>query len=256
MRYTRDMEEFRTGYGRDWLDFAITLVDRYGATPRDLVETPARLRAWLTEWGMVPTDPVTDDDVAQARALREALHGLARAAATEQAPSARDVRVVNAALLDAPSAGAAPLRHHDDRGPSGHDAPGAGATCSPGGRRPDRAEPAAAARLRRRRVLRDLRGPHRTSSLVLRRALRRQGTGARAPRSEARVRLTSSVSRGSGVRRAPGRARTSRARPCEVIRWASFALRMLPSSTITVGMFERFSVPRSERKSRPSPPAM
>ena len=45
MRYTRDMEEFRTGYGRDWLDFAITLVDRYGATPRDLVETPARLRA-------------------------------------------------------------------------------------------------------------------------------------------------------------------------------------------------------------------
>ena len=102
MRYTRDMEEFRTGYGRDWLDFAITLVDRYGATPRDLVETPARLRAWLAEWGMVPTDPVTDDDVAQARALREALHGLARAAATDQAPSARDVRVVNAALLDAP----------------------------------------------------------------------------------------------------------------------------------------------------------
>jgi predicted RNA-binding Zn ribbon-like protein len=52
---------------------------------------------------MVPAGPVTDDDVAQAGALREALHGLARAVATEQAPSARDVRVVNAALLDTPS---------------------------------------------------------------------------------------------------------------------------------------------------------
>ncbi len=103
MRYTDDMEEFRTGYGRDWLDFAITLVDRYGATPRDLVQTPAQLRSWLAEWGMVPAGPVTDDDVTQAGALREALHGLARAAATEQAPSARDVRVVNAALLDTPS---------------------------------------------------------------------------------------------------------------------------------------------------------
>ncbi len=40
MRYTRRMEEFRTGYGRDWLDFAITLVDRYGHDPRDLVADP------------------------------------------------------------------------------------------------------------------------------------------------------------------------------------------------------------------------
>jgi predicted RNA-binding Zn ribbon-like protein len=95
------MEDFRTGYGRDWLDFAITLVDRYGASPHDLVDTPARLRSWLSEWGLAPTGPVTDDDVVRARALREALHGLARAAATDEPSSAGDVRVVNASLQDA-----------------------------------------------------------------------------------------------------------------------------------------------------------
>jgi predicted RNA-binding Zn ribbon-like protein len=97
------MEEFRTGYGRDWLDFAITLVDRYGAEPRDLVATPARLRAWLTEWDLAPAGPVTEDDVARAHRLREALHGLARAAATDRTPTAGDVRVVHDSLAaDAP----------------------------------------------------------------------------------------------------------------------------------------------------------
>jgi predicted RNA-binding Zn ribbon-like protein len=94
------MEDFRTGYGRDWLDFAITLVDRYGATPHDLVDTPARLRSWSAEWGLSPTTAVTDDDVSRAQALREALHGLARAAAHDEPPSAGDVRVVNASLRE------------------------------------------------------------------------------------------------------------------------------------------------------------
>lgn len=101
MRYTHSMEDFRTGYGRDWLDFAITLVDRYGKAPRDLVETPARLRSWLAEWSLAPAGPVSDEDVARARTLREALHGLARAAATEQAAAPHDVRAVNAALVEA-----------------------------------------------------------------------------------------------------------------------------------------------------------
>jgi predicted RNA-binding Zn ribbon-like protein len=97
-------DDFRTGYGRDWLDFSITLVNRYGDGPQDLVGTPAQLRSWLREWGLAPTDAVTEDDVAHARALREALHGLARAAATEQPAAADDVRVVNESL-----AGAAPV---------------------------------------------------------------------------------------------------------------------------------------------------
>ena len=100
MRYTDRVEEFRTGYGRDWLDFAITVVDRYGKTPLDLVATPAELRSWLTAWGLEPTGPVTDEDVASARTLREALHGLARAAATEKPAARDDVRVVNAALAE------------------------------------------------------------------------------------------------------------------------------------------------------------
>jgi predicted RNA-binding Zn ribbon-like protein len=95
------MEEFRTGYGRDWLDFAITLVDRYGDHPHDLVATPARLREWLTEWRLAPAGAVTDQDVADARALREALHGLARAVATDTIPSSADVRVLNGALARA-----------------------------------------------------------------------------------------------------------------------------------------------------------
>jgi predicted RNA-binding Zn ribbon-like protein len=101
MRYTHDMEEFRTGYGRDWLDFAITLVDRYGRAPRDFVESPARLRSWLTQWGLAPAGSVSDEDVAPARSHREALHGLARSAATEQPAAPEDVRVVNASLVEA-----------------------------------------------------------------------------------------------------------------------------------------------------------
>jgi predicted RNA-binding Zn ribbon-like protein len=99
MRYTEIMEEFRKGYGRDWLDFTMTLLDRYGE-PHDLVGTPQQLRAWLTEWGLAPSGPVTDDDVARAQRLREALHGLGRSAAAEAQPSRRDVLVLDASLLD------------------------------------------------------------------------------------------------------------------------------------------------------------
>jgi predicted RNA-binding Zn ribbon-like protein len=95
------MEEmFRTGYGRDWLDFAITNLGRYTGTPVDLIDTPERLRAWLTQWGLAPTGGVSADDVESAQALREALHRLARAAATGSAPTPQDVRVVDRCLAD------------------------------------------------------------------------------------------------------------------------------------------------------------
>jgi predicted RNA-binding Zn ribbon-like protein len=101
MRYSGYMDEpFRTGYGRDWLDFAVTLVGRYTEVPQDLVDTPAQLRAWLTEWGLAPADPVSEDDVARAQGLRDALHGLAKATAFGEAPTPGDVRVVDASLLD------------------------------------------------------------------------------------------------------------------------------------------------------------
>ena len=93
-------ETFRTGYGRDWLDFAVTLINRYAAISQDLVAKPAQLRTWLTEWGLAPEGPVTEDDVARARRLREALHGLAKAAALGRRPAEADVRVVDEALHD------------------------------------------------------------------------------------------------------------------------------------------------------------
>jgi predicted RNA-binding Zn ribbon-like protein len=94
------MEEFRRGYGRDWLDFAATHIGRYTDVRHDLIGTPGQLRAWLTEWGHAPSASITDDDVAWAQRLREALHGLARSAATDSAPSAHDVRLVDEALAD------------------------------------------------------------------------------------------------------------------------------------------------------------
>ena len=100
MRYIRGMEEFRRGYGRDWLDFAATHVGRYTDVRHDLIETPAQLRAWLTEWGHAPAGSVTEDDVARAQRLREALHGLARSAATQTPGSTHDVRLVDQALAD------------------------------------------------------------------------------------------------------------------------------------------------------------
>ncbi len=101
MRYCCDMDtEFRTGYGRDWLDFAVTLLGRYTDEPRDLIETPAGLRAWLKAWHLVPGATVTDDDVLRAQKLRDALHGLARAAATERSAAPDDVRVLDEALAD------------------------------------------------------------------------------------------------------------------------------------------------------------
>jgi len=91
---------FRTGNGRDWLDFTATHLGRYTEVRHDLIETPPRLRAWLTQWGLAPTGRITEDDVARAQRLREALHGLARSAAAHSAPSAHDVRLVGEALAD------------------------------------------------------------------------------------------------------------------------------------------------------------
>jgi predicted RNA-binding Zn ribbon-like protein len=104
MRYGEGMhEEFRTGYGRDWLDFATTHVGRYTRNPVDLIATPAQLRAWFTEWSLAPAGSVTTADVEDAQRLREALHRLARAAATDSTPEAADVRVVDESLsYDAP----------------------------------------------------------------------------------------------------------------------------------------------------------
>jgi len=104
-------QEFRTGYGRDWLDFAITNLGRYTDEPVDLIDEPERLRAWLRQWELAPTGAVTADDVEAAQSLREALHHLARAAAGGTVAAPHDVRVVDDCLsYDAPVR----LRRSDD----------------------------------------------------------------------------------------------------------------------------------------------
>jgi predicted RNA-binding Zn ribbon-like protein len=101
MRYHVGMDtEFRAGYGRDWLDFAVTLLGRYTDERHDLIDTPAGLLAWLKAWHLTPAASVTEDDVTRARALREALHGIARAAASDRAAATDDVRTVDEALVD------------------------------------------------------------------------------------------------------------------------------------------------------------
>lgn len=143
MRYYDVMDtEFRTGYGRDWLDFAVTLLGRYTDERRDLIETPTGLRTWLKAWDLAPARAVTDDDVVRAQSLREALHGLARTAATQGTPAPDDIRVVGEALVDD-----APLRLRRS----------AGALAAS---RPDSAREALA-RLARQAVD-DLTGPHPT----------------------------------------------------------------------------------------------
>ena len=86
---------------------------------------------------MAPSGPVTDDDVTRARELREALHGLARAAASEQAPAARDVRVVNTSLLEALPVELRRSGTSMTVGRSGDGTTGARTARPPGGRRPD-----------------------------------------------------------------------------------------------------------------------
>jgi predicted RNA-binding Zn ribbon-like protein len=105
-------EEFRTGYGRDWLDFATTNLGRYSDSPIELIATPDQLRDWLTQWGLGPSGRVTTADVEGAQMLREALHRLARASATDTLPAPDDVTVVDQALAET-----APVRlQRDDEG--------------------------------------------------------------------------------------------------------------------------------------------
>ena len=83
--------------GRPCLDFVATLGKRH-ATPLERLPDPGTLGRWITEAGLATEDgplPVTARDLAEARALREAVYRVVRSAMAGREPDEADVRLVN-----------------------------------------------------------------------------------------------------------------------------------------------------------------
>src|SRR5579885_2345032 len=88
---------FRFGYGSPALDLGVTL--RRRASERiELLVTPADAARWLVGSGILAEEPhLSDADVSELRALRDAIYRLGNAAAHGETPVAADIRVLNAA---------------------------------------------------------------------------------------------------------------------------------------------------------------
>src|SRR2546425_11359627 len=75
-----DRDGFRFRGGSLALDFTATLAARKREQTRELLETPRDLARWFAAAGLAVHEVnVTEDDLAAARALREALYRLALA---------------------------------------------------------------------------------------------------------------------------------------------------------------------------------
>ncbi|TYB63833.1 hypothetical protein FXF51_22455 [Nonomuraea sp. PA05] len=85
------------------LDLSGTVGHRRGAR-LDLLATPADLARWTAAAGLLDDRPdVSDDDLAEARALREAIYRLASAVRTRKAMDAADRDTLNAAARREPA---------------------------------------------------------------------------------------------------------------------------------------------------------
>ncbi|MGW5430963.1 CGNR zinc finger domain-containing protein [Streptomyces sp. NPDC004059] len=83
--------------GRPCLDFVATLGKRH-ATPLERLPDPAALARWIGEAGLAVEDgpvPVAVRDLTEARALREAVYRVLRAATAGRDPDEGDVALVN-----------------------------------------------------------------------------------------------------------------------------------------------------------------
>jgi predicted RNA-binding Zn ribbon-like protein len=81
--------------GAAWLDLLVTVGQAYGPAPVERLRGVPELVAWLDHEGLTPAVPPVDGDVADARALREALRPLVLATL--------DDRPVTAGELAAPA---------------------------------------------------------------------------------------------------------------------------------------------------------
>lgn len=89
----RDEDRFWFGAGRPCLDLVATVRGRLGEAPFDRLTGPAAADLWLTAAGFVLKAPAGQDDLAELRALREAVFRLL-CTLGERAP-AEEVRRVN-----------------------------------------------------------------------------------------------------------------------------------------------------------------
>jgi len=83
--------------GRPCLDFVATLGKRH-AEPVERIPDPGALARWIAEAGLAVSKepvPVTARELAEARALREAVHRVVRAAMAGREPDPADVALVN-----------------------------------------------------------------------------------------------------------------------------------------------------------------
>jgi predicted RNA-binding Zn ribbon-like protein len=69
--------ELRLDAGAAWLDLLASVGNAYGAHPVERLTGPPVMQRWLAHHGLTTERAPTDDDVANARALRETLRPLA-----------------------------------------------------------------------------------------------------------------------------------------------------------------------------------
>lgn len=85
-----DRDGFRFRGGSNVVDLPATLQARLSSSPRELLATPADLARWLVSAGMADSVPKpTDNDLATARLLREAIYILAGTRSGSKADAAR-----------------------------------------------------------------------------------------------------------------------------------------------------------------------
>ncbi|RHA40735.1 CGNR zinc finger domain-containing protein [Cellulomonas rhizosphaerae] len=89
--------DFRTDGGATWLNLLATSGRTFGERPVERLQASRDLAAWLDLMGFATTGS-TSADVERARAVREALRGLAMSSVEGREPAAQDVARVDEAL--------------------------------------------------------------------------------------------------------------------------------------------------------------
>jgi predicted RNA-binding Zn ribbon-like protein len=92
------VDDFRFGYGAPWLDLLTTKRMRRRPPEREHLTDAAALARWLAAEGLEPDRAPTAEDLVAAKALREALYAIARAAVDVTRPPSAAIATLNAAL--------------------------------------------------------------------------------------------------------------------------------------------------------------